>query len=88
MPVLALVLSLIATGVWASPEFWRSERPNTDFENNSVENWMEIMSGGPPKDGIPALDNPSFIPATAETELSAREPSSYWIYRGKLRVLI
>ncbi|MFQ3183870.1 MAG: hypothetical protein ACI9RO_000982 [Alteromonas macleodii] len=35
---------------------------------------MKIMSGGPPKDGIPALDNPSFIPAIAETGLSARKP--------------
>ena len=74
MRVLALVLSLIATGVWASPEFWRNEWPNTDFENSSVEKWVEIMSGGPPKDGIPALNNPSFIPTTAEAELSAREP--------------
>ena len=74
MRVLALVLSLIASGVWASPEFWRNEWPNTDFENSSVEKWVEIMSGGPSKDGIPALDNPTFIPATAEAELSAREP--------------
>ena len=74
MRVLALVLSLIASGVWASPEFWRNEWPNTDFENSSVEKWVEIMSGGPPKDGIPALNNPSFIPTTAEAELSAREP--------------
>ena len=32
------------------------------------------MSGGPPKDGIPALNDPSFIAVGAETELSAREP--------------
>lgn len=78
MRVLALVVSLMATGfasgVWASPEFWRNEWPNTDFENTNVESWVEIMSGGPPKDGIPALDDPSFISVSDEAELTAREP--------------
>ncbi len=58
----------------ASPEFWSSEWPNTNFENNSVENWVEILSGGPPKDGIPAIDNPTFISVADETRLMDREP--------------
>lgn len=78
MRVLALVVSLMATGfvsgVWASPEFWRNEWPNTDFENTNVESWVQIMSGGPPKDGIPALNDPSFISVGDEAELTAREP--------------
>jgi hypothetical protein len=78
MRVLALAVSLIATGfasgVWASPEFWRNEWPNTDFEATNVESWVEIMSGGPPKDGIPALNDPSFISVGDEAELTAREP--------------
>jgi hypothetical protein len=74
MRILALVFLLMATGVWASPEFWRNEWPNTDFDNTSIESWVEIMSGGPPKDGIPALNDPSFIAVSDETDLSAREP--------------
>ncbi|WP_108815960.1 DUF3179 domain-containing protein [Loktanella sp. Alg231-35] len=58
----------------ASPEFWTSEWPNTDFENTSVENWVEIMSGGPPKDGIPALDDPEFISVADKPDLLPREP--------------
>ena len=36
------------------PFDWR-----TDFSIRSVE-WSEILSGGPPKDGIPAIDDPQF----------------------------
>ena len=28
----------------ASPEFWRHEWPDTDFETTSVETWVEIMN--------------------------------------------
>ncbi len=58
----------------ASPEFWSFEWPNTDFENTSVENWVEILSGGPPKDGIPALDNPTFVAVADKADLLPREP--------------
>jgi hypothetical protein len=58
----------------ASPEFWSFEWPNTDFDNTSVENWVEILSGGPPKDGIPALDDPTFVDVAVKTDLTAREP--------------
>ncbi len=59
----ALALSCLATGAVASPEFWKHEWPETDFGTTSVENWVEILSGGPPKDGIPAIDGPNFIAA-------------------------
>jgi len=67
-------LSLFAAGAWANPQFWSQEWPNTDFETTSIENWVEIMSGGPPKDGIPALSDPSFISAADETRIGDREP--------------
>jgi hypothetical protein len=35
------------------PEYW----PDTDFTKHSVD-YSEFRSGGPPPDGIPALDNP------------------------------
>ena len=58
----------------ASPEFWTFEWPNTNFEETSVESWVEILSGGPSKDGIPALDDPAFIPVSEAGNLTDREP--------------
>jgi hypothetical protein len=58
----------------ADPNFWQYEWPRTDFETTSVESWVEILSGGPPKDGIPALDDPAFREVAAEDRLGAREP--------------
>ena len=72
--VTALGIGLLANSVAASPEFWVHEWPNTDFENSSVESWTEILSGGPPKDGIPALSDPTFISVSKETRLDGREP--------------
>ena len=74
MRVLAAVLALMGTGVWADPTFWKYEWPNTDFGTTSVESWIEILSGGPARDGIPALDDPTFIAVADETRLTAREP--------------
>ena len=71
---LALGLSLVMGTASASPEFWQHEWPKTDFEKTTVENWVEIMSGGPPKDGIPALSNPKFRKAITETRIGGTEP--------------
>ncbi len=71
---LAAVLALTATTAAADPEFWQHEWPDTDFEQTSIDNWVEIMSGGPPKDGIPALDAPAFIAVGDETRIGDREP--------------
>jgi hypothetical protein len=43
----------------ADPSRWRSEWPRTDFSRHSVA-FAEIKSGGPRKDGIPAIDMPRF----------------------------
>ncbi|WP_300583802.1 DUF3179 domain-containing protein [Marivita sp.] len=73
--VLSLFVAvLLASSAVASPEFWRHEWPQTDFEKTSVPNWVEILSGGPPKDGIPALDNPSFVRASGKTGIDPTEP--------------
>jgi hypothetical protein len=65
---------LAAAPALADPNFWKSEWPQTDFSRTSVDSWTEIMSGGPPKDGIPALSDPDFIPAARETAIGDREP--------------
>ncbi len=74
MRKLSLILTFLASGVWASPEFWQHEWPDTNFEVTSIDNWVEIMSGGPPKDGIPAINDPSFIAVAEERRLTPREP--------------
>src|SRR5262249_61240533 len=43
----------------ADPIGWRLEWPRTDFSKHSVP-FAGIKSGGPPKDGIPAIDAPRF----------------------------
>lgn len=68
-----LVISVVAQAS-ANPEFWRYEWPKTDFEKTNVESWTEILSGGPPRDGIPALSDPQFIRAGNETKIEDREP--------------
>lgn len=57
----------------ANPDFWVFEWPGTDFSKTAVSNWVEILSGGPPKDGIPALDDPAMI-AVAQTTIPQNEP--------------
>ena len=47
--------------------------PNTDFSRLEVD-LGEVISGGPPRDGIPAILDPSFIRASEETRLDDREP--------------
>ena len=74
VPAVALALGLGLSAAKADPSFWRYEWPDTDFTQTSVANWAEILSGGPPKDGIPALDDPDFIPVIEETRIGEREP--------------
>ncbi len=70
-----LATGLMAGGmVSAEPSFWKYEWPDTDFSTTSIEHWGEILSGGPPKDGIPALDDPSFINVSSEVRIGDREP--------------
>lgn len=48
--------------------------PKTDFDKTSVD-LKEIQSGGPPKDGIPAVDNPKFVTsAEAAKWIAPKEP--------------
>jgi hypothetical protein len=50
------------------------EWPNTNFDNTLVD-LDEIQSGGPPKDGIPPVDDPQFdTVAEASKWLNSREP--------------
>jgi hypothetical protein len=52
----------------------KREWPKTDFAKRTVD-LAEIASGGPPKDGIPAIDRPRFVaPPEAAGWLESDEP--------------
>lgn len=53
-----VVFGLVTSGTGAPPD-WPREWTRTDFSKHSVP-FSEITSGGPPKDGIPAIDEPKF----------------------------
>lgn len=72
--IAAIVVLTAGAVAQADPSFWKYEWPETDFGQTSIQNWGEILSGGPPKDGIPALDDPEFINVSNETRIEPREP--------------
>ena len=63
---------------------WKLEWPKTNFGKTSV-NLDEIQSGGPPKDGIPSIDNPKFVPVAKVKDLADSEPVVGLIINGKAR---
>ena len=72
--LLAVALTLlVANPAAADPERWRLAWPDTDFAKHSVD-LRSIRSGGPPKDGIPSIDNPTFVPVSEDSDLAAKEP--------------
>ena len=73
-PLITALFAAFSFPAHANPERWKSEWPNTDFSRTSVSDWSEILSGGPPKDGIPAITDPKFIKAGAERRIKPREP--------------
>ena len=88
----AIVLALL-TGFWlavstlaaaADPDRWRAEGWKTDFSQSKID-FDSIMSGGPPRDGIPSIDAPAFLPASEASGLDAKEPVMALEIDGKAR---
>ena len=52
---------------------WAGEGWQTDFSRMAVEP-LSIRSGGPPKDGIPSIDAPLFVPVNEVADLADVEP--------------
>ena len=65
----------LATVAFANtvPTLWESQWPRTDFSKLTVDPG-EIISGGVPKDGIPAITDPEFIKVSEESRLVDTEP--------------
>lgn len=73
--VLLTVFTLWSVASFAGdvPSGWKREWPRTDFSKTAID-FAEIISGGPPKDGIPAIDDPQFLPVTQVRDLGDQEP--------------
>lgn len=92
LPALLLLFFVPVGAATANPSYWKHEWPRTDFTKHNVA-FEDILSGGPPKDGIPSIDNPTFIPVAEETELTDTDPVIGLVVNGvakayPLRVLI
>ena len=68
-----LLLCLLAAPALAQNAYLTAQWPDTDFSKTRVD-LADIRSGGPGRDGIPAVDNPRFLRANTETRLSPQEP--------------
>ena len=59
--IVFLLVSLITSvGAKEPPLAWQKEFPKADFSRHSVP-FAEIISGGPPRDGIPAINAPIIV---------------------------
>jgi hypothetical protein len=71
-----LLVTIAGAGLLTGPAHAQSQGGEwqTDFTKHTVP-LDEIVPGGPPKDGIPAIDKPNFVSvAEADEWLSRREP--------------
>lgn len=59
-----------------------AENKNGFVLDNALIPAGEIFSGGPPRDGIPAIDKPKFISADQATFLKQRDPLLGIVYKG------
>jgi len=84
--VVAVLLVVSAPLAAQVPGSWSQEWENTDFSRRAVD-FTEILSGGPPKDGIPSIDEPAFAGfADARVQVMAdTEPVIGVIINGQAR---
>jgi len=81
----AMLLPVTTVEAQSWPRLQTAEWTKTNFDKMSIEP-DEIMSGGPPKDGIPAIDRPQFITLEAASEwLDENEPVIAFEHGGMAR---
>ena len=87
-----LIAGLTLTPVVADPGQWTSDGWKTEFTKTSID-FGDIVSGGPPRDGIPSIDDPVFVKASMIDDIGDREPVIIFPLEGEpraypLRILI
>ncbi|MDE1852521.1 MAG: DUF3179 domain-containing protein [Thaumarchaeota archaeon] len=60
----AVILTLVAAGAFAYFSYSQVPTGLGEVSSNQVVPADQIVSGGPPPDGIPSIDNPRFVTAT------------------------
>ena len=82
---LTLVRAADAANTDAMVQNFLREGWQTDFSKVNID-MGDIMSGGPPRDGIPSIDDPKFVPVdSAELDLSDREPVISLVVNGEAK---
>lgn len=82
-PVAAAESADLITG--GGPPPFSTDGWATDFSRRRVD-WDEIFSGGPPKDGIPAVDDPQYESIDAAAQwLQDRDPVIVFEHNGQAR---
>ncbi len=62
------------SSAFSDPDRWKNMGwAQTDFSKSSID-LKEILSGGPPKDGIPSIDKPEFTNLADVKDINAKEP--------------
>ena len=83
-----IVMGLTLAAAPAAAQRWvdhaKREFPLTDFSTHSID-LAEIMSGGPSRDGIPAIDEPRFAPLAEIEGLADTEPVIGLTINGDMR---
>jgi len=82
--VAGVMFWITAAVAGAPPRRWVKAWPQTDFSRTSVD-FDEIQSGGVPRDGIPAIDDPVFLPVSEVTHLADSEPVISLVIEGDAR---
>lgn len=84
--LLIIALSAFVSTAQAAdvPNAWSDEWPQTDFDRAGVA-LSEITSGGPPKDGIPAIDHPKFRDVGDINDIGGQEPVIVFEHKGDAR---
>ena len=77
-------ICVTATTALASPEVWKAQGWKTDFSRHTIE-WSSVLSGGPPRDGIPAIDKPKIVALSQVTNLAPTEPVIGLVVKGEAR---
>ncbi|NKB62193.1 MAG: DUF3179 domain-containing protein [Gammaproteobacteria bacterium] len=83
--LLASLTTLFLCTSFVHAQSFKHAWPNTDFNIQAID-LKEIMSGGPPRDGIPPIDHPEFDSVTAATSwVAPLEPVISVILNGQAK---
>jgi hypothetical protein len=68
-----VIIACYASSATADVRFWKHVWKQTDFTKTAID-YKSVLQGGPGKDGIPALSDPTMMPVEQNTQLAANEP--------------